>query len=81
MKVTQIETYYKEVEYFGKTITVHADCAYMATDKDGRIYAFYFKPRILPDDVMWSVSPMGDDVFIGRADLGDTDWKDTLVEI
>ncbi|WGL96259.1 hypothetical protein [Arsenophonus nasoniae] len=71
----------KQVHYFAIELTVDADVNFLATDDDGFVYDYVFKPEYSLALKAW-VSKGGYEPHpVAKVDLGDKDWKDTLVEV
>lgn len=82
MKLIEIcEKETKQVNYFGIELTVDADVDFLATDKDGYIYAYYNKPGAISKSEFWVQKESFMPHPIAKVDLGDKDWKETLVEV
>ncbi|HGJ5855687.1 MAG TPA: hypothetical protein ACHBZ9_15450 [Arsenophonus nasoniae] len=71
----------KQVNYFGIELTVDADINFLATDQDGYVYGYYCKPIFVDKNGIWV--PKQDFMThpVAKVDLGDKDWKETLVEV
>ncbi|HGJ5869258.1 hypothetical protein [Arsenophonus nasoniae] len=71
----------KQVDYFGIELTVDADINFLAADDDGFVYGYAFKPEYSLALKAW-VSKGGYEPYpVAKVNLGDKDWKETLVEI
>ncbi|WGL96512.1 hypothetical protein [Arsenophonus nasoniae] len=68
----------KQVNYFGIELTIDADINFLATDDDGFVYGYCKKPMKVPE--RWKPKFTLQQP-IAKVDLGDKDWKETLVEV
>ena len=73
--------------YYRQVFFLNPSHKWIATNSDGAIYSFSEKPEYWwnsPEEdeasVIWMRSS-GNSTSIGKADLQDTDWKDTLVKV
>lgn len=58
----------REVEYFGRTISIPANHEWLATDGDGEIYSYPKKPEYSEDIMVWACDASKDEfMFIGEA--------------
>ncbi len=81
MKLIEIcEKETKQVNYFGIELTVDADINFLATDQDGYVFGYYLKPLLEHINCFWLPKRIPS-YSIAKVDLGDKDWKDTLVEV
>lgn len=71
----------KQVDYFGIELTVDADINFLATDDDGFVYVYAFKPEYSLALKAWVSKGIYAPHPIAKVDLGDKDWKETLVEV
>lgn len=82
MKLIEIcEKETKQVNYFGIELTVDAEANFLATDRDEFVYCYYLKP--IRDGIagVWISKQAHMMHPVARVDLGNKDWKDTLVEV
>lgn len=64
-----------EVDFHGIPVVKPVDCPFVAADEDGRVYPYYEEPTTC--NGKWR----GDYEYrIAVVDLGDNDWRETLVE-
>lgn len=57
----------REVEYFGRTISIPVDHEWLATDEDGEIYSYSKKPSYDEDIMAWMCGSSKDEfMFIGE---------------
>ena len=83
--ISKTKSHKISVVYYGETFVLRHPHKYIATDKDGTIHSYSGVP--LNDSQfgelfsIWTVSEEDDCCDIGKADLQDTDWKDTLVKV
>lgn len=75
-----IEAVLKRVEYFGIPLTIYDDIRWLATDENGSLYGYDWKP-ILSDDEWLPRNSASNAFYIGNADLEGMDWEKTLLEI
>jgi hypothetical protein len=68
-------TKFRIVFYFGIKLWIPKNFNYLATDRDGRVYAYENKPEP-SDDVFLGTLPH----YLGEVDLEDQDWTESLVE-
>ncbi|WGL97381.1 hypothetical protein QE177_09115 [Arsenophonus sp. aPb] len=71
----------KQVDYFGIELTVDADINFLATDDDGFVYGYIFKPEYTRVPKVWGSKGVYVTGPVAKVDLGDKDWKETLVEV
>lgn len=58
----------REVEYFGRTISIPANHEWLATDGNGEIYSYLKKPEYSEDIMVWACDASKDEfMFIGEA--------------
>ncbi|HGJ5855699.1 hypothetical protein QE197_16815 [Arsenophonus nasoniae] len=82
MKLIEIcEQETKQVNYFDVELVVNADINYLATDLDGFIYGYIFKPVIDDKHNTWQPSQEYTPHPIARITLDSKNWKDTLVNV
>lgn len=65
-----------EVDYHGISVIKMIDHPFLATDQNGRVYPYKHPPE--PIVSAWRGD--GGIVSLAKIDLGDNDWRDTLVE-
>uniref|UniRef100_A0A3B0M1S5 Uncharacterized protein n=1 Tax=Arsenophonus endosymbiont of Trialeurodes vaporariorum TaxID=235567 RepID=A0A3B0M1S5_9GAMM len=73
----------QQVDYFGIELTVDADVNFIASDDDGFVYGYVFRPEYSRVQKVWASEDEGGHVPhpVAKVDLGDKDWKETLVEV
>lgn len=78
MKLIKAETF-KDVEYFGMTLTIRSNHHFIATDENGDVYSFRTAPIIR--DNCWVANYSNTDYDLtATVDLEGMDFRDTLVE-
>lgn len=75
----KISKKFKNVNYFGLTLTVEKTAKFLATDADGTIYSFTVEPEISRiQKVVWVGKGTE---WIAEVDLEGLNWQETLVEL
>ncbi|HGJ5863970.1 hypothetical protein QE197_11930 [Arsenophonus nasoniae] len=83
MKLIEIcEKEIKQVDYFGIELTVDAGVNFLAADDEGFVYGYFHKPIIYSTEGIW-ITKEKDHFYhyVAKVDIGDKDWKETLVEV
>lgn len=78
MKLINIIKTTKDVEYFGLTLAVPRWTSFIATDSDGKVYAYQWKPSRGVES--WHSHGL-DVQALGQVELEGIDWASTLVHM
>jgi len=82
MKLIEIcEQETKQVNYFDVELVVNADINYLATDQDGFIYGYIFKPVIDNKSNTWLPTQEYTPHPIAIITLDSKNWQETLVNV
>lgn len=71
----------KQVNYFDIELTVDADINFLAVDYDGYVYGYLLKPAVDNLSRIWIHKQGHPPHPVAKVDLGDKNWKETLVEV
>lgn len=73
----------REICYCGIMLQVPFGLNYIATDEDGDVHGFEFRPHPHDSMSLWDTQPgrTGKIVLLATVNLKHFDWKDTLVEL
>jgi hypothetical protein len=70
---------FRSINYFGIILQISSEHHWIATDEDGDVYAYSYKPWL--GDKYWNTCSFGAGViYLGNATF-EADWKESLREI
>ena len=71
---------WKRIDIYNYTLTVPVWVNYVAVDKDGTTMGYKLKPVPTPVWEDWTPTS-ADHMVMGKVDLFDNDWEETLIEV
>ncbi len=81
-KITDFDAeqqHFRNINYFGIILQISSENRWIATDEDGGIYAYPYKPQLNSD--CWGSGGFGSGFeCLGNATF-EGDWKESLMEI
>lgn len=70
------------VNYYGEDILVEPWATHIATDKDGKVHCYDFKPVLVKSEKQWVMDSKGFLVrYCGEVDLEGENWTKTCQEV